>query len=53
MVGDKEGTQAVNVGLYIRGTDGEKVEGCVVETRCGVWFSIRQKKVEEVSGKVR
>lgn len=53
VVGDKEGTQAVNVGLDIGGADGEKVKRGVIETRCGVWFSVRQKKVEEVSGKVR
>ena len=53
MVGDKEGTQAVNVGLDIGGADGEKVKRGVIETRCAVWFSVRQKKVEGVSGKVR
>ena len=52
MVGDKEGTQAVNVGLYVGGADGEKVKRGFVETRCGVGFSVRQKKVKEVSGKV-
>ena len=52
VVGDKEGTQAVNVGLDVGGADGEKVKRGFVETRCGVGFSILQKKVKEVSGKV-
>ena len=52
VVRDKEGTQAVDVGLDVGGADGEKVKRGFVESRCGVGFSVRQKKVKEVSGKV-